>query len=353
MMTFCTLFNVNYLDKGLVLFDSLENNAPNSILYVLAMDDKCYEVLSDINKPNLIPIRLKDFESDELLRVKPTRKLGEYYWTCSAWLISYVLDTFQPDYCTYLDADLYIYSDPEVIIQEMKEKNASVQVVNHHFHPLVSEDTSRIVGKYCVEFDTFKNDEQGRQLLEVWKKQVIEHCSIDGDGVYWGDQKYQDNWVDDYSYVIATDNVGAGVAPWNITQYKWMDRKNNSIVIKRWGKKAPLLFYHFENITYINESMVDTSLLCSWGIDKAFIDRLYVPYLTKIREVKQILKEKYGVDILIKSHPGVAQEKIRRENFLKRLVILIQERRVLHSLMLNLCISLPSVLFKNKRYISF
>ncbi len=29
-----------------------------------------------------------------------------------------------------------------------------------------------------------------------------------------------DNWCDDYDFVIETGNLGMGIAPWNINQYK-------------------------------------------------------------------------------------------------------------------------------------
>ena len=122
MLTFCTLFNKVYLDKGLVLFDSLKQASSSFQIYVLAMDDITYKVLSDQNEKNLIPIKLQDFENDDLLKAKSNRKFGEYCWTCSSWLISYILDRYQPEYCTYIDADMYFYSDPSVIIDEMKEK---------------------------------------------------------------------------------------------------------------------------------------------------------------------------------------------------------------------------------------
>ena len=59
----CTLFDSNYLDKGLVLYKSLEKYASCFTLYVLSMNDKCYEVLTDLNYEHLIPIRLADFEN--------------------------------------------------------------------------------------------------------------------------------------------------------------------------------------------------------------------------------------------------------------------------------------------------
>ena len=142
----CTLFDHNYLDKGLVLYDSLMACCENFVLYVLAMSDRCYEILCDLKLSHIVPIRLSDFEDEDLLQIKPTRGVGEYCWTCSSSLILYVLRTYKPEYCTYVDADIYFYSDPRVVIDEMYNKGASVQIIGHRFasNPIGKE---RCVGK--------------------------------------------------------------------------------------------------------------------------------------------------------------------------------------------------------------
>ena len=227
----CTLFNSLYLDKGLALYESLEKVSNNFVLYVLAMDDKCYEIINDLKLQSLVPIKLSDFESEELLKVKLTRSVGEYCWTCSSNLIRYVIDTYEPEYCTYVDADLYFYSDPYQIIQEMKQKKASVQVIGHRFNKREEKQRSFVVGKYCVEFNTFKNDKKGNELLNIWCKQCLDYCKIDGDGVHWADQKYKDKWCDDYYYCIETEHLGAGIAPWNISQYKYVESNERGIIV--------------------------------------------------------------------------------------------------------------------------
>ena len=71
----CTLYNSLYLDKGLVLYDSLCGCAKDFKLYVLCMDDKCYEVLTDLKQEHHIPVRLTDFEAGDtaLLAAKGNR----------------------------------------------------------------------------------------------------------------------------------------------------------------------------------------------------------------------------------------------------------------------------------------
>ena len=353
-MTFCTLFNSGYLDKGLALIYSLEENASSYKLYVLAMDDRCYEVLRDLAPHNVILISLKEFENEELLRIKPSRKLGEYYWTCSSWLISYILDKYNPEYCTYIDADLYIFSEPSVIIEEMERRNASVQIVGHRFMDLINENACQNVGRYCVEFNTFKNDSNGRMLLNIWKNQVLEACTVDASRGLYGDQKYLDNWGEDYPFVIDTDNVGAGVGPWNICQYRWKKKESsNKFIVSRWGKKAPLLFVHFEDIKYIDDNSADISLVYSWKTNKEFINSLYIPYLQKVREIKQMLKSKYNIYNLIKAHPGYNTIN-KHDNFIKRLYKMIFiDHRLVHSVLTNILVSIPNKIYKDYSIIHF
>lgn len=310
----CTLFDSNYLDKGLVLYQSLEKYASCFTLYVLAMNDKCYEVLTDLNYKHIVPIKLSNFENEDLLRVKPTRGIGEYCWTCSSSLIKYVLDTYQPDYCSYIDADMAFYADPLALIREMEERKASVSIVGHRFN-WFEKYRADIVGTYCVECNTFKNDDNARKLLDIWIGQCLEHCSIDGDGVYWADQKYMDNWVLDYDYVIETQNLGAGVAPWNIAQYKLGNYSGNEKELICKGKKCDLLFYHFENLRYLSLKEVNIGVYSTWGIDDQLVDLLYNDYLRHIDNKKSFLKAKYGIDVVIKSHPGVTKDKRKKRNY--------------------------------------
>lgn len=307
MLTFCTLFDENYLDKGLVLYRSLERVCNDFMLYILCMSNRCYDVLSDLNYKYLHPVSLKDFEDDVMLQVKKKRTVAEYCWTCSSAFTKYVIDNYHPDYCTYLDADMRFYDDPQVIIDEMVRRNASVSIVGHRFNKNVAEEKSRIVGKYCVECNTFKNDSNGRRLLGIWVNQCLEHCSTDGDGIYWADQKYLDNWVDDYPFAIELENLGAGVAPWNISQYRLVSHDIDNICVKCKGQNYKLLFYHFEGITYPSSRVANIKVFHQWGVQDKLVYLLYDQYLSEIDFFKRILKSKYGINNVIKHHPGIAK----------------------------------------------
>lgn len=315
MLTFCTLFDINYLDKGLTMYDSLKEVASDFILYVLAMDDKCYDILKDLNYPSLVPIKLEDFEDEELKKVKSSRIPGEYCWTCTPSLVLYVLNKYQPDNCAYIDADLYFYSDPKVILDEMKKHNASVQITGHRFYDDVMERRAFIAGKYCVEYNTFLNNREAKSLLQIWRNQCLDYCSADGDGIHFADQKYMDNWVDDYSFVIETSNLGAGVAPWNIAKYSLIPTKSTNLYCE--GRQCNLLFYHFQNITYLTRHTVNISCFGRKGIQKELVERLYIPYLNHLEQRKQFIQDKYGIEILIVTHPGFRKSSVFKRFFSK------------------------------------
>lgn len=346
MLTFCTLFDENYLDKGLVLHRSLERVCADFTLYILCMSNRCYEVLSDLHYQHIHPISLQEFEYEVMLQVKKQRSVAEYCWTCSSAFTQYVIEHFHPDYCTYLDADMRFYDNPQVIIDEMVRRNASVSIVGHRFNKNVAKEKSHIVGKYCVECNTFKNDDNGRHLLSIWVNQCLDHCSTDGDGIHWADQKYLDNWVDDYSFVIELENLGAGVAPWNISQYRLVYYDEENIFMKCKGNKYKLLFYHFEGITYPSPKIANIKVFHQWGVQDSLVFLLYDQYLSEIDFYKRMLKSKYGIDNIIKHHPGIA--KVEKNSFGVRIKHLFES--VVHLNMGKYLKDLPSFILGKKDF---
>lgn len=305
-ITLCTLFNINYLDKGLALYQSLEEVASDFELYVLAMDDKCCCILKDFNYSHLKVISLEEFENDKLKLAKSNRPFGEYCWTCSSSLVKYIFERYSPENCTYIDADMYFYDDPKVLIDEMYARNCTVLVVGHRFS-WYNKSLAKIVGRYCVEFNTFANEPRALNLLNKWVSQCIEACYHGNDGIHHGDQMYIDKWCEEYDFVCETLNLGAGVAHWNINQYRFYEFYNRKVVLKCNSKHYNLVFYHFENLKYIDKNQVDINVYHKWRIDDNLVKFLYAPYLQVIDSYKDLIYDKYNEVILVKSHPAAGK----------------------------------------------
>lgn len=296
MANYCTLFDSYYLDRGLALYNSLKNTAEEFCLYILAMDKQSYSILNNLRLKNAVIISEEEILDSELKEIKKKRKRAEYCWTCTPIIVDYILETFSVEECTYIDADMYFYKDPAILIDELKSNNASVGIIGHRFpKSFASEKRERLYGKYCVEFNTFFNNVNGRQVLQWWKKKCIESCTMDLYQESFGDQKYLEQWERKFSGVYELKNLGAGIAPWNIADYK-LENIEDGVPKLRYRKQeqCELVFYHFQGLRMINDKEAHIAVYNEVGkMDRQFINYIYIKYIKEIYSIRLYLKEKY------------------------------------------------------------
>lgn len=288
MLIFCTLFDSKYLDKGIALYESLCRVEDDFVLYVFAFNQTAYEILSNLKYEKMRLVSLQEFETEQMLKVKQERSAAEYCWTCTPITVDYVLDKFDEPHCTYLDADLYFFSSPKVLFNELQETKKSVIITEHRFPPSEQDRSIKRGGRYCVQFNTFLNNEQGKEVLGTWKEQCLDWCFYAPNGERMGDQKYLDTWTSDYSCVHELQNLGGGVAPWNISQYTLFDEEKKILLYKKFS--FPLVFYHFQNIRYLPFNLVN---LRSGTKDRKLKNTIYIPYLKHIEMIRAMLKNEY------------------------------------------------------------
>lgn len=245
MTNFCTLFDSKYLPYGLALYESLKKHSDSFQLYIVAFDQKCFDILKKLDLPNVTPISLDEFEDEELIKVKSSRTRGEYCWTCTPSVIRYCIDKYSLDCCTYLDSDIFFYDSPNIILDEMGDK--SVLITEHRFAPEYEEYS--VGGKYCVQYVTFKNDKNGKTVLEWWRNACLEWCYHRLEDGKFGDQKYLDDWTERFDGVHVMENLGGGIAPWNVSQYEIFN-DNGKLFGKELssGNIFSAIFYHFHRV---------------------------------------------------------------------------------------------------------
>lgn len=236
-MNFCTLFDSGYIQRGLALYESFCRTCDDFHLYIMAFDDKSYEILINLKLPFLTVVHLKDFETEELLAVKPTRTRAEYCWTCGPSVIWYFIEKYNLESCTYVDADLMFYRSPQILFDEIG--NNSIAITDH-FAPYHIPQ-----GRYCVQFMYFKNDEWGLKVLKWWRDSCIEWCYAHFDGEKYGDQKYLEQFLVLFKKVHVIQTRGAGVASWNMKQY-YFDEKDWTF--KYNGEKIDIVFIHYHAV---------------------------------------------------------------------------------------------------------
>jgi hypothetical protein len=186
-----------------------------------------------------------DFLGENLvLQLKSERLLLEFMWTLPSVILSKMLNSEETiSDIVYLDADIYFYSDPKVIWEEVKLGNVSI--VSHNFSDRLRK-IFRDSGEFNVSWVSIPNSEFGREVARNWAENCLELCpeipvSKNGRFVY-GDQRYLDYWREDFgSRIQVIQNPGVGVAPWNYE--KFQISANEPFLVDDW----PLVFYHFSS----------------------------------------------------------------------------------------------------------
>lgn len=283
MLKFCTLFNTTYLSRGLAMYHSLEQNCPEFHLYILAFDAHCFEVLSEMRLPKVSVISLEAFENEALLAVKPGRTAQEYCWTSASSSIKYCIERFNLDHCTYVDADLLFFSNPQVLMDQMGEK--SVLITEHRYTPCY--DQSARSGIYCVQYMTFKNTKEGMEVLNWWVSACLEWCFNRFEEDKFGDQKYLDNWTERFPCVHVCQHPGAGIAPWNIQQYAFesTSEKQRGRMLAN-DQEFDLIFYHYHGFSYLVKNSYKLTH-AFYQLNENQIEQIYRPYVSALSIAEQ------------------------------------------------------------------
>lgn len=281
MNYYCTLFDSGYLTRGLALYNSIVATGEEFKLFVFAFDDECYEILLKLNLPGLQPISLKEFENERLLRIKKTRNRGEYCWTCSCFSILHILSNYSVPEVTYLDSDLFFFNKPQILLDEFHDSGKDVLITKHRYTP--EYDQSATSGIYCVQFMTFKNNENGLNVLNWWCDRCDEWCYDRMEDGKFGDQKYLDDWMTRFDCCYELQHLGGGVAPWNVQQYEVSEGPQVNGI--------PIVFFHFHGLKWLKLNKFDIS---QYRICEDVVTCIYRPYIRQIKDSLNYVKDNYS-----------------------------------------------------------
>lgn len=287
MRYYCTLFDSNYLTRGLAMYRSLLANDPAFHLYIFAFDDKALEVLLGEELTHVTVVSLREFEDEQLLAIKQSRSRAEYCWTCTSSIILYCIEKYALDHCTYLDADLWFFGSPEPLFRELGSR--SILLTEHRYSPAYAKDIKN--GKFCVQFVTFKNDERGMAALKWWREQCLAWCFARHEDGKFGDQGYLTDWESRFPGVHSLQHLGGGVAAWNVQQYKFTleDKKVFGMEIET-RRDFELVFYHFHYLRFISNGTIE---LGRRVLSASVLELIYRPYVRELEAIKVELLKKY------------------------------------------------------------
>lgn len=273
---FCTYFDHRYLPRAIVMHRSLRRTSPGMRLWALCMDDAAYDALRRLGLPDLVPIRLTEFEAgdDELTATRAERSTVEYYFTCTPSLPLWVLrqDPKITD-ITYVDADLKFFAPVQPLFDGLGD--ASVSVVPHRFPPGREADIAH--GIYNVGWLTFRPDIVGLNALQWWRERCLEWCFDRIEDGKYADQRYLDDWPERFGAAVLSE-PGVNLAPWNLARHT-LTRGPHGLLVDG----EPLIFYHFHGVKKFVPRVYDVHLE-TYGVrlSNLITHDLYRPYLREL-----------------------------------------------------------------------
>jgi Nucleotide-diphospho-sugar transferase len=302
---FVTLFDSRFLLLGLTLNESLQGVEPNSHLWVICMDELVEHQINKLSLKNVSTIPLRALETDELRRVKKLRTVGEYCWTLTPFAPQAVMDLApMAKRVTYLDSDLFFFSNPQSIFQEFDSSQKHVLITEHAYAPNL--DRTEQSGRFCVQFMVFRRTQESRRVMKWWQERCIEWCYDRIEDGKFGDQKYLDQWpklFPDEIHVLS--QVDMTLAPWNADFF----------LSHRPVDHTPI-FYHFQSFRIVSQKMA--RLYVGVNLSEK-TQRFYKTYLTAIQDQIRFMQA-HGIAVTKMPEPK------RRFGWLRKLCMRLLNR---------------------------
>jgi hypothetical protein len=275
---FCTYFDAAFLSRGLALHASLRRHCPGARLWTLCLDEQCRAALERLRLPGISLLGLGDVEAfaPELRTVKGARSPLEYALTCTPVLPALVLER-EPaaERVTYLDADLYFFSSPAPLFEEMGE--APLAITPHRYPPAFRHWEAR-TGVFNDAWVSFRRGPESAACLRRWRAQCLEWCYNRSEDGRFGEQQYLDEWPRLYPGTAVLRHPGANLGPWNLGGTAVRLEAGRPLADGR-----PLVFFHFSGVKRVAPGLFDLNL-ADFGVrpGRAVLDGIFAPYLREL-----------------------------------------------------------------------
>lgn len=271
----CTVFDKDYLLKGLAMINSIQKTSPRvTKFWVLCLDDDTFRQLEKLRLEDLVLVNIDDFADKEVLALREVRAWREFCWTLAASFLHFV-NSISPigTIVAYVDADCYFFSDLTIITDALNS-NYQILIHEHRFSPdrLKWEKSS---GRFNVGVVAGIVGDQFNLCISNWRKQVIAECVLDPENGKCGDQTYLNSWPEKYTKLLIMPQKGAGVGPWNMANYV-ISQESKKIKID----EENLIFFHFSRFKIARINSFFSLYICAegYGVPKNVENVIYRKY---------------------------------------------------------------------------
>jgi hypothetical protein len=189
------------------------------------------------------------------------------------------------DRITYIDGDLYFYTLPRPVLNELGE--ASVAISPHRFS--FEFRNHYVFGRFNVAWLTYRRCAEALDCLNTYKADCTAWCYDRVEDGRFGDQKYLDAWPEHYPSLKIIEHKGFNLANWNIHNYL-IRVKNGTVMID----DDPLIFFHFASTQVRPDGTAEILVNHRGGLSKAVLfDHIVNLYLCGLEEETHSLQTRF------------------------------------------------------------
>lgn len=294
---YCTYFDANYLPRGVLMIRSLKRHDATAVVHVLCCDDLTHSAMVALSIDGVRPIRMSELVDADpgFAGARHDRTRIEWYFTATSCLVNLLVHRLaHVRRIVYLDADLYFFASPEILLAEAE--GSSVQVIEHRFAPHFASLAT--YGRFNVGWIGFGTSEEGRRVITDYRRSCLEWCHDRVEGDRYADQKYLDSWPERYPACRVSDIKGANVAWWNMHRAEPRDFGG-----RLYMGADRLIFFHFQNIRRLPDGTYATKTdPAAYG---PHYDAVHAPYLSELSgvdaEVRPLLADHRMGDVRYRS----------------------------------------------------
>jgi hypothetical protein len=280
--SFVTFFDSGYLSRGLALIESIRRHENTSSILIVCIDELTFNILSKkSDELNLACIMLEDLirAFPELAMAKSNRSAVEFYFTLTPFVLRFALLGKPKNHIAiYLDADLYFFQNPLLVVKSLG--NSSVGIIEHNY-PWFLKSLESKYGTYNVGLLAFKNNKDGNSVLEWWALKCIEWCRDYPEKGKYADQGYLDNFANLTKELRILTNPGFNLAPWNSASSKLKLYSNHLTV-----NNNELTFFHFHGLKNVGSLWISSQLNYYSPMPRKIFFAIYGNYVQHLSKIE-------------------------------------------------------------------
>ena len=251
---FFTSINLEYLDKAITLWESVEIFEKNAQFVTVIVEPgltkfQLEEQLKIRNFPFELskPLLAHDIPWNWIAKMEGL-SVVEACTAIKASAAKFLLASSLNTQVVYLDPDMQVYGALTEIDQLLDESSF---VLTPHLleppsneHSVVSNEIAgaMIHGVYNLGFFAVKNTGEGFEILNWWESRLKKYCKAETGRGLITDQKWFDIATIYFKDISVLRHPGYNVAPWNLAE-RFLTTENGVIYVD----KFPLRIFHFSS----------------------------------------------------------------------------------------------------------